>query len=162
MAIQKPDPLPDANVPIVMGNGICHPDWYRWFRFADKALKETVDFANTPEPPPAEIDFAEQWPVLIPFAANKDYVLIQNNDVERVVNATVSDCDSGTCTATFKINSTALGGTANSVSTTEQVQPHASANVLGVGDDLIVTLSANSSCTEVRLNAKTTRTLVLG
>lgn len=161
MAIQKPDPLPDATVPPQIAPGVWHPDWYRWFRFIDRVIRETVDFANTPEPPPPEIEFPEQWPIIIEVPEAKDYVLIQNNDVERTIYDTVSDCDSGTCTATFKINSTALGGTANSVSSTEQVQAHSTANVLGVGDDLVVTISANSACVGMRLNAKTTRTIVV-
>ncbi len=54
--------------------------------------------------------------------------------------------ESGTCTATFKINTTALGGTANSVSSSEQSQTHVSANIGAAGDDIQVTVSSSSSC----------------
>lgn len=53
---------------------------------------------------------------------------------------------SGTCTATGKIGSTALGGTANSVSSTVNTQTHSSANVLVAGDTFKVTTSSNSAC----------------
>lgn len=66
---------------------------------------------------------------------------------------------SGTCTATFKINSTALGGTANSVSSAEQSQAHASNNVFAAGDDIVLTVSSNSSCADMSFSLKYTRTL---
>lgn len=66
---------------------------------------------------------------------------------------------SGTCTATFKINSTALGGTANSVSSAEQSQSHASNNVFSAGDDIVLTVSSNSSCADMSFSIKYTRTL---
>jgi hypothetical protein len=60
----------------------------------------------------------------------------------------------GTCTATFKIgvsggSLTALGGTANSVSTTSTTQAHSSANTTVAGDDVVVTISANSACEDM-------------
>ncbi len=48
--------------------------------------------------------------------------------------------------ATFRNGTTALGGTANSASTTEQEQAHSTANDFAVGDDLNVTLSASTNC----------------
>lgn len=156
---RKPEPLPDQTAVFILPDGRPTPDFYRWMQDVDRALKSTIDFIDTPVPIP-EIEMLEQWPYGVAFPANGDYVIIQNNDVERTFTATVSDCDSGTCTATFKINTTALGGSANSVSSTEQNQAHASANVLGVGDDLVMTISSNSSCRMLRVNAKSTRTIV--
>lgn len=161
MAIQKPDPLPDATVPPQIAPGVWHPDWYRWFRFIDRVIRETVDFANTPEPPPPEIEFPEQWPYGVAFVEDGDYVIVQNNDVERTIYETVSDCDAGTCTVTFKINSTAISGATHSVSTTESVISRSPSDVLAVGDDLIATVSGNSSCEKMRLNVKTTRAIVI-
>ncbi len=155
---RKPDPLPDQAAVFILPDGRPSPDFFRWLRDADRAVKATIDFIDTPVPAP-QIEMEEQWPYGVAFPIDGDYVIIQNNDVERTIESTVSDADSGTCTATFKINTTALGGTANSVSSTEVVQAHSSANVLGVGDDYVVTISANSSCRMMRLNTKTTRTI---
>lgn len=159
MTIEKPGAMPSMFDRWVDDQGRMTSDAYLFFVQINKVLGLNTDVSNTPAPPDPEYELIEDWPILIPYGANKDYVLIQNSAVERTVFLTVSDCDSGTATATFKVNSTPLGGTANSVSSTEQTQAHASANVVGVGDDLIVTLSSNSSSVEVRLNAHTTRTL---
>lgn len=67
--------------------------------------------------------------------------------------------ESGTCTATFKINTTALGGTANSVSNSKQSQAHASNNVFAADDDIQVTISANSTCLGMSFTIKYSRTL---
>lgn len=66
--------------------------------------------------------------------------------------------ESGTCTATFKINSTALGGTANSVSSSEQTQTHASANTFVAGDDIVMTISDAIACRKLSFNIYYTRT----
>lgn len=63
------------------------------------------------------------------------------------ITEATTKCASGTATATFKINTTALGGTANSVSSSEQSQSHASANAVSAGDDINVTISSASSLT---------------
>mgnify|MGYP003479508349 FL=1 len=65
----------------------------------------------------------------------------------------------GTCTLTVKINATALGGTANSVSTTEVAQAHTSANVADTDDNLTLTVSANSGCTDLSVTITYTTTL---
>ena len=70
-------------------------------------------------------------------------------------------CTAGTATATFKINNSALGGTANSVSSSEQSQAHASSNTFVAGDDIQVTFSSVSAdLEEVSFMIKYTRTLL--
>ncbi len=75
------------------------------------------------------------------------------------ITQTTTQCVSGSCTATFKINSTALGGTPNSVSSTEQDQAHSTDNVFAAGDNIVLTISANSSCLMFSFMIKFTRTL---
>lgn len=96
---------------------------------------------------------------IIEAPANGDYILALDLPYGCTINETVTKSDSGTCTATFKINTTALGGTANSVSSTEQAQAQASANVAAAGDDLRVTISANSSCVRMTFKIEFTRAL---
>jgi chemotaxis protein histidine kinase CheA len=97
--------------------------------------------------------------VLIAAPEDKTYRLATKLPYGITITEVTSDCASGTCTATVKIDGVALGGTANSVSTTEESQSHASSNVAAAGTDLDLTVSSNSSCEDLSLMIKFTRTL---
>ena len=84
--------------------------------------------------------------IQIETVADKDYTFVLKSPIGGTITEVVTKSLSGTATATVKINTTELGGTPNSVSSAEQSQAHASANVFAVGDDIIVTMSANSAC----------------
>ena len=88
----------------------------------------------------------EFFPCVIQSPVNGDYRLVLNTPYGFTISSITTRSVSGTCTATFKVNSTNLGGTANSVSSTEQTQSHATANVAAIGDDIVLTVSANSAC----------------
>lgn len=90
---------------------------------------------------------------------DQDYKLVVKLPYAITITDTTTIAASGSCTATFKINASALGGTANSVSTTEQSQSHASSNTASAGDDIVVTISANSSCDRMSFTITFTRTL---
>jgi len=96
---------------------------------------------------------------IIAIPTNTDYRIVVQLPYALTITSTTTRATSGTCTATFKINTTALGGTANSVSTSEQEQTHSSANVAAVGDDLVITVSANATCQNLSFTIKFTRTL---
>jgi hypothetical protein len=91
--------------------------------------------------------------------ADKDYRVVLKAAHAGTITETTTRSESGTCTATFKINTTNLGGTANSVSSTEQSQAHASANAFSAGDDIVLTVSSNSSCVGLSFSIQYTRTL---
>lgn len=91
--------------------------------------------------------------------SDKSYKLVVKCPFAGTINETVTISASGTCTATFKINTTALGGTANSVSSAEQTQAHASSNAFSAGDDIVVTISSNSSCADMSFTIKYTRVI---
>lgn len=91
--------------------------------------------------------------------SDKSYKLVVKAPHAGTITETTTISASGTCTATFKINSTALGGTANSVSSAEQSQAHASNNAFAAGDDIVLTVSANSTCADLSFSIKYTRTL---
>lgn len=97
--------------------------------------------------------------VLIEKPANQDYVISRNLPVGCTVNSITTKCASGTCTLTGKINTTAMGGTANAVSSTEVTQAQASANVAAAGDDLVLTVSANATCLRLEATVAITRAL---
>lgn len=95
----------------------------------------------------------------IPAVADQSYKLIVKIPYAATITETTTISTTGTCTATFKINTTALGGTANSVSTSEQSQAHASANSVVIGDDIVLTISSNTSCQNVSFTIKYTRAI---
>lgn len=95
----------------------------------------------------------------IDTAANKDYTVLVDLPYAATITQTTTQGGAGTCTATFKINSTALGGSANAVSTTKQSQNHTTANVAAAGDKLVMAVSANSGCTDLAYRIAYTRVI---
>jgi hypothetical protein len=91
--------------------------------------------------------------------SDKSYKLVVKIPHAGTITEATTISVSGTCTATFKVNSTALGGTANAVSSAEQSQAHASTNTFAAGDDIVLTVSSNSSCVDMSFSLKYTRTL---
>jgi len=99
----------------------------------------------------------QSWSGILLKPADQSYKLVIKCPFAGTITETTTMCASGTATATFKINTTALGGTANAISNTEQSQAHASANAFSVGDDIQVTISSNSSCVDASFTIEYTR-----
>lgn len=99
------------------------------------------------------------WSWLLEEPENGDYDVIVNSPYACTINSVTTDCESGTATLTGKINTTALGGTANSVSTSESTQTHVTANALVAGDNFRLTLASVSSAVKISVTVKITRTL---
>jgi hypothetical protein len=99
----------------------------------------------------------QSW--LIEFPDDKDYRVVVNSALARTITGVTTRSSTGTCTLTVKINTTALGGTANSVSSTESTQAHTSANAVAVGDDIVFTVSANSAAENVSVTLTGTLSL---
>lgn len=78
--------------------------------------------------------------------ADGDYTLWYDAPFGGTITKVRTECTSGTATLTGKVNSTALGGTANSVSSTAQEQSHSSSNTFAKGDVVKFTISSNSAC----------------
>lgn len=83
---------------------------------------------------------------LIPTPVNGTYVLILEASFAGTIKRTVTECTSGTASARFRVNSTDVGTTANSVSTTKQSQTHTTANSFLAGDKIAIVISSASSC----------------
>lgn len=77
--------------------------------------------------------------------ADQDYVLSYDMPFAGTITALRTKTQSGTCTVTGKIGSTALGGTANSATSTASSQSHSSDNAFSIGDTVKITVSANSA-----------------
>lgn len=90
--------------------------------------------------------------------ADQDYVLWYDAPWPGEVTKIRTESASGTCTLTGKVNTTALGGTANSVSSTAQEQAHSSTNTFVKGDKLQFTVSSNAACLTMAVAFYLTRT----
>lgn len=80
----------------------------------------------------------------IPSSDDKTIILVINSPTAFTISATTTKCTSGSGTATFKIGGVALGGSANDVSSSEDIQSHATNNVVNIGDDLELEISNDS------------------
>jgi uncharacterized protein (DUF2147 family) len=75
---------------------------------------------------------------------NKTYTLVLKVPFAGTIHETTTDCTQGSGTARFKIEGVNLGGTINTVSTSEQSQTHNSANVFASGDTISFTITMDS------------------
>lgn len=89
----------------------------------------------------AEVSFT--WSFIGTTTA-RDYPIILKAGFPFRITEVTSKCASGTATATTKIDTVALGGTANSVSSSEQSQTHSSSNTVAAGADVIATFTAGA------------------
>lgn len=96
------------------------------------------------------------WSWYFLTATAKDYKLIVNCPIACTINTVTTICESGTATLTGKINSTALGGAANAVSTSEVTETHTTANAMSVGDDFVLTPSSIASLIGMTVTVKIT------
>lgn len=96
---------------------------------------------------------------LIPTVVDRDYKIVVKLPYALTITETTTISASGTSTFTFKLNTTALGGTANAVSSSEVSQAHSSSNVAAAGDDIVITASSTSSCLFASFTITFTRTL---
>jgi hypothetical protein len=138
--------LPPGNLP---------PYLHAWLLELVRSINKFIDggiFADVTQT-------TEHWSGLITTPSDKSYTLVLKSPHAGTITETTTKSASGTCTATFKVNTTALGGTANSVSSSEQSQAHSSTNTFSAGDDIVLTVSSNSSCADMAFTVKYTRDL---
>ena len=135
------NPVPVQSNALTGGEGKPTEDMYRWMQSV-RTSNNTVN--TTLGTKAAKVQTWEQS-FFIEYPDNGDYRLVINVPVGRTITSVTTRSGAGTCTLTVKINSTALGGTANSVSTTESTQSHSSSNTVQVGDDIVFTVASASS-----------------
>jgi hypothetical protein len=114
--------------------------------------------ANTWAPAQQLDNYEVSLNYLIPVAANQSYAFIEKCVFPGVVTEVTTKCGAGSCTLVWQINGVSLGGTANTVSTSRQDQPHSSSNVFAIGDSMSALISSNSGATSVSLTVKYRRT----
>jgi uncharacterized protein (DUF2147 family) len=74
----------------------------------------------------------------------KTYTLCLKVPFAGTIHETTTDCSQGSGTARFKIEGVNLGGTINTVSSSEQSQTHNSANVFASGNTISFTITMDS------------------
>jgi hypothetical protein len=99
------------------------------------------------------------WVHAVPKVVDGTVVVIQKAPFAGTITASVTDCDSGTCTFRPRIEGSNVGSSNNSVSTTESDVTHSSANTFSVGDTISYTISANSTCLGARFQINYSRNL---
>lgn len=125
---------------------------WSWLNDFSSTANKNAEETNTIAAQQEAIDFTIESP------DNQDYLFEIDCPFGYKITQVDSKCRSGSCTATTKIGGTALGGGANSVSTTLQTKTHTSNNVIASAGTSVVTISSNSSCAGLRLTFWITRT----
>lgn len=150
--------LPEAAERIAMEDGRPGATWYRVFARLVSQFNTNARSVSDSLGTKATLGQAWSETVVIDIPDDGDYVFpAVAGDFS--ITSVVTECDSGTCTATVKIDGVALGGSANAVSILRNTQTHSSANTHADGDDITVTISANASCERLSLTMIGTRTL---
>lgn len=148
-------PVPTQSSALTTKDGTPSTHAYRWMDSVGEGIN-SLTTSNAGKASKTQT-WSQSW--LIEFPDAKDYRVEVNAALARTITSVTTKSRTGTCTLTPKINTTALGGGANSVSTTEQTKTHSSANSIAVGDDLVLTVSAVSSCENVSITVSGTITL---
>jgi len=154
--------IPHADERIALEDGRINKTWYDRLQALFTQYRQTNrDLSDTSGGLTTKAAKAQAWSesVIIEFPDDGDYVFPAFFARATTITEVVTECDDGTCTLTVKINSTALGGTANSVSTTRDEQAHTDDNVAADEDDLVLTVSSNSACERMSVTLRGTQVL---
>jgi hypothetical protein len=110
--------------------------------------------SNGPSSDPSFQAWVDGIAGFITFPNNQRYDLWLNSPFSFTITSTTTLCQSGSCTATWQVNASGVG-TANSVSTTQQVQSQSIS--VPAGNTVNMTISSNSSCQGMSFMIKYTR-----
>ncbi len=100
---------------------------------------------------------SESWQKHTSTVANGDSTVVLRAPYGGRITGISTQCDSGTVTATFKVNAVTVG-LAQAVSTTLVVQNPVIGNTFVAGDKILVTYSANATCLNLAATIAYTRT----
>jgi hypothetical protein len=151
MALPKLNPLPTPQGFTTKAGGLSTAG-YQFLQSLYQGAAAAISGVGSVQAQQEALDFTIESP------DNQDYLFEIDAPYGYTITRVDSRCRSGTCTATTKIGGTALGGGANSVSTTLQSKTHSSNNAIAKNGTSVVTISANSSCAGLRLVFWITRT----
>ena len=119
------------------------------------AISSLIEFLTGSSPINIALDFISG---MIETPEDKTYYLINSSPYDGYITSVTTQSTSGTCAATIEINGTPLGGTANSVSSSEDIQSHSSTNSFSSGDAITMVISSNASTADMRFTLNIVRT----
>lgn len=154
MALTNP---PDPQQPVVRpGDGRVDEDWYRWFLAFVLFSQQLQAYAEGIESDLTGLEIKDVWAHTQPKVKDGTYFLCWA-PFDGTIDSTLTDAESGTCSARWRINGTNVGSAANSVSTTQDSETHSTNNTFETGDRIDYVISSNSSCLGALLQANVTR-----
>ncbi len=159
-----PITMPDSSASLTKDGQLPDHNYYGIFqRLVERfnTLRNQADDTETGlDTKAAKEGQTESYEGLILVAANQAYILVLKCTKARTITEVTMKSTSGTCTAALTIDGVALGGGANSVTSSEASVAHTSANFLDVGQTLTLTISANSSALNVNFSIAYTYDLI--
>lgn len=148
-------PVPVPSAALTTTNGRPSQTTHAWMQ--DQARRmSSLEVTATGAAAAAQTD---RLSIYVVTPSDGDTVLLRPFPTGATISEVRTQSVSGTCTLTVKIGATALGGTANSVSSTETAQAHSSANVAVTSDNLTLTVSSNAACIGMSVTLTYTTTL---
>ena len=153
--MKRPLPVPSETAAFTGDGGQATTHARRYF----ESLGASVGDLITDVTGKASVSQTWEQSFLVEYPEAQDYKVVVKAALARTITSVTTICATGTATLTVKINTTALGGTANSVSTSEQSQAHTTANAVAAGDDIVFTFSSVSSAERVSVTLSGMRTL---
>jgi hypothetical protein len=130
---------------------------FTWYKMQKRQARESQAAEELAETNVAVLATASHS-ALIEFADNKDYIIWLRTPFAGTITRTTVKSSSGTCTLTVKVNTTAVGGSAHSVTSTEESIERTTTNTFAAGDDFRLTVASNSSCVDLAVSIDYTRT----
>jgi hypothetical protein len=130
---------------------------FTWYKMQKRQAREAQAAEELAETNVAVLATASHS-ALIEFADNKDYIIWLRTPFAGTITRTTVKSSSGTCTLTVKVNTTAVGGSAHSVTSTEESIARTTTNTFAAGDDFRLTVASNSSCVDLAVSIDYTRT----
>lgn len=95
----------------------------------------------------------------IAYPVDKTITIVLKIPYAGTIKETVTKAATGTCTATFKIDGVAVGGAANSVSTSESAVTRSTSNTFTANQDIQITIASSSGITDLSFSIKVEREL---
>jgi hypothetical protein len=131
-------------------------EWYKTQQRQARLAAETTTSVETAETNIATLATASHC-ALIEAADDKDYIIWLRTPFAGSITRTTVKSSTGTCTLTVKVNTTAVGGSAHSVSSTEESIARSTTNTFAAGDDFRITIASNSAAEDVSVSIDYTR-----
>ena len=109
----------------------------------------------------ADVDQIEAISIFVKAPEDGTETIVLNSPYAFTIEDVTTKATAGTCTLTVQIEGVSLGGAANAVSVTEVNEAHATANGVGVGNDITIVTSANAGCENMSIMISGTRTFAI-